>query len=38
LNAFNYPSERTIEKVLAMAIAADLKPDLVHVLATGTVP
>lgn len=38
LNAFNYPVDRTIEKVMAMPIDGSLKRDLVHVLATGTVP
>ena len=38
LNAFNYPFERTIEKIIKMPLADNLKRDLVHVLATGTVP
>ncbi len=38
LNAFNYPLERTIEKVMAMPLMGNLKRDLVHVLATGRVP
>jgi protein phosphatase len=38
LKAFEYPVERTVEKILAMPTPAEIKRDLIHVLRTGTVP
>jgi diadenosine tetraphosphatase ApaH/serine/threonine PP2A family protein phosphatase len=38
LTAFEYPVERTVEKILAMPLPGEIKRDLIHVLRTGTVP
>lgn len=38
LKAYEYPVEKTVEKILALPVADEVKRDLVHVLHTGTVP
>jgi putative phosphoesterase len=38
LNAYEYPVETTVRKIIAMPLAEDVKRDLIHVLRTGTLP
>ena len=38
LRAHEYPVEKTIEKLLSLQVAEEIKRDLVHILRTGTVP
>ena len=38
LKAYEYPVEKTVAKVLALPVPAEVKRDLVHVLRTGTTP
>ena len=36
--AYEYPVEKTVEKILSLQVADEIKRDLVHILRTGTVP
>ena len=38
LRAYEYPVEKTVEKILSLQVADEIKHDLVHILRTGTVP
>jgi hypothetical protein len=38
LKAYEYPVAKTVEKILALPLADEVKRDLVHVLRTGMVP
>jgi hypothetical protein len=38
LKAYEYPAEKTVEKILALPVADDIKRDLVYILRTGSVP
>ena len=38
LKAYEYPVEKTVEKILALPVADEVKRDLVHVLRTAMVP
>lgn len=38
LNAFEYPVETTVRKIMAMPVSDDVQRDLIQVLRTGTVP
>jgi hypothetical protein len=38
LSAFEYPVEKTVEKILAMPVSGAVKRDLIHALGIGTVP
>jgi protein phosphatase len=37
LRAYEYPVEKTVEKILSFQVADEIKRDLVHILLTGTV-
>lgn len=38
LKAYDYPVEKTVEKILALPLVKEIKHDLIHVLRTGTAP
>ena len=38
LKAYEYPVAKTVEKILALPLADEVKRDLVHVLRTGMAP
>ena len=38
LRAYEYPVEKTVEKILSLPVADEIKRDLVHILRTGKVP